>query len=159
MLDYRQHWEELLFSDNPFAIVILAHLKTLETTRDATSRKQWKLTLIKLLYQRGYAREDVIRLFRFIDWLLVLPTDLEMSVWKDIIAYQEELSMPYITSIEKIAKAEGKAEGFRLSIKRMLKAKFGDEALDLAARIEVLFFSMSSECADLASRRASLQLD
>ena len=132
LLDYDQQWDSLLSSDNPFAVVVMAHLKTLETTKDQLSRKQWKLKLTKLLYQRGYDREDVIRLFRFIDWILVLPAELEKSVWDDILTYQEDLKMPYMMSFERAAKAEGREEG---AIEMGLKLKFGDEGLELASTL------------------------
>jgi len=38
---------------------------------------QWKLRLIRRLYERGYARQDVLELLRFIDWVLTLPAGLE----------------------------------------------------------------------------------
>lgn len=137
LLDYSHQWEALSASDNPFAVVVMAHLKTLETTNDVLNRKQWKLTLIKLLYQRGYEREDVIHLFRFIDWLLVLPADLEDSVWRDILVYQEELKMPYMMSFERAAEArgreEGLIEGIKSAIELGLELKFGDEGLELAS--------------------------
>ena len=147
LLDYEQQSEHLLNSGNPFAIVVLSYLKTLETTKDQLSRKQWKLTLIKLLYQRGYDREDVIRLFRFIDWILALPAELEESVWRNILAYQEELKMPYMMSFERAAlekgreeglmegREEGLLEGLRDAIKLGLELKFGELGLNLATRL------------------------
>ncbi|MEM9949849.1 MAG: cytosolic protein [Cyanobacteria bacterium P01_D01_bin.36] len=139
LLDYKEQSESLLNSSNPFAVVVVAHLKTVETNNDAFSRKKWKLKLIKLLYQKGYQREDVIRLFRFIDWLLVLPEDLDKSIWQDIIAYQEELKMPYMMSFERAAKQEGKEEGLiegiRGAIELGLELKFGDRGLDLVGAL------------------------
>jgi len=31
ILEYKENWEELKKSDNPFAVVVMAHLKTVET--------------------------------------------------------------------------------------------------------------------------------
>jgi hypothetical protein len=31
-------------------------------------RKAWKWSLTRMLYERGYGREQIINLFRFIDW-------------------------------------------------------------------------------------------
>jgi hypothetical protein len=62
LLDYRQQWNELEASNNLFATVVMAHLKTLETQDDAIERQQWKLNLAKRLYQKGYDRQDVINL-------------------------------------------------------------------------------------------------
>jgi hypothetical protein len=64
LLDYVPHWAELEASQNPFAIVVMAHLKTKETRNDAVARKEWKFRLTKMLYERGYDRQDILNLFR-----------------------------------------------------------------------------------------------
>ncbi len=55
LLDYKQQWEMLEQSRNPFATVIMAHLKAQETRRDQRQRKLWKFTLIRQLYERRYS--------------------------------------------------------------------------------------------------------
>jgi hypothetical protein len=37
--------------------------------------------------ERGYKKEDIIRIFKFIDWLMFLPKDLEDSFWNDILEW------------------------------------------------------------------------
>jgi hypothetical protein len=61
LLDYQTQWSQLEASRNPFAVVVMAHLKTQETKgnssgRKAWNRKAWKLILIKRLYSLGYSR-------------------------------------------------------------------------------------------------------
>lgn len=68
LLDYRSRWDELEASDNIFATVVMTHLKAQDTKRNEPERKQWKLTLIKRLYERGYDRSSILDLFAFIDW-------------------------------------------------------------------------------------------
>jgi hypothetical protein len=53
LLDYANRAQELERSANPFALVVLAHLKTLATRRDLEQRLHWKLTVVKMLYQKG----------------------------------------------------------------------------------------------------------
>ncbi|MBE8969664.1 hypothetical protein IQ277_26635 [Nostocales cyanobacterium LEGE 12452] len=81
LLEYSQQWTELEASSNRFATVVMAHLKAKETRQDDQSRKRWKLDLTKRLYEKGYQREDIINLFRFIDWVMRLPEELENSFW------------------------------------------------------------------------------
>jgi hypothetical protein len=71
LLDYRQQWLQLTDSKNPFAIVVMAHLKTLETASLPEQRQRWKLELAKGLFNQGRSRQDVVNLLRFIDWIWV----------------------------------------------------------------------------------------
>ena len=77
LLDYAPKYQELEADPNPFAVVVLAHLKALETRRSPADRHAWKVRLVKGLYDRGMDPEDVRRLFDFIDWVMDLPEPLE----------------------------------------------------------------------------------
>ena len=101
LLEYNQQWTELEAGSNPFATVVMAHLKAKETRQNDQERKRWKLDLTKRLYEKGYQREDIINLFRFIDWLMRLPEELEQSFWQEVTQYEQENKMPYITSVER----------------------------------------------------------
>ncbi|WP_338441310.1 hypothetical protein VZG28_11055 [Synechococcus elongatus IITB4] len=90
LLDYLHQIEELLRQDNPFAIAVVAHLRAIETRKDRVLRKQWKLELLKLLYERGMDRDRIIGLFKFIDWLLSLPEGLELEFKSELSAYEQE---------------------------------------------------------------------
>ncbi len=128
LADYRARREELEASDNPFATVVLAHLAAQDTRRSASRRRQVKLTLTRRLYERGYSRERVLSLFRFIDWLLALPEKQETAFWREIQAYEEERAMPYITSVqrigERIGERRGEENGKREAVRRIVRARF-----------------------------------
>jgi hypothetical protein len=113
LLDYRDRWSELEENQNPFAIVVMAHLKTQETSNSYEDRKRWKSNLAKLLYKRGYDREEIIQLLKFIDWIMYLPEDLNRSFWQEIYKYEEVNLMPYVLSIERIALKEGYEKGIQ----------------------------------------------
>ncbi|QSJ15708.1 hypothetical protein JYQ62_28495 [Nostoc sp. UHCC 0702] len=135
LLDYSQQWTELEASSNPFATVVMAHLKAKETRQDNQGRKRWKLDLTKRLYQKGYQREDIINLFRFIDWVMRLPEDLENSFWQEVTQYEEEKKMPYITSVERRGIEKGKREVIIESLEVCLEIKFGSEGLNILPEI------------------------
>lgn len=130
LLDYRDKWNDLEQSQNPFAVVVMAHLRTLETRRDARQRLEWKLTLTKMLYERGYDERTVIDLFRFLDWLMFLPENLQREYRVEIERYEEERRMPYVTTIEKMGIEQGRAEGWKQASLEialsLLRQKFGD---------------------------------
>ncbi len=114
LLDYRKRWAELEQSRNPFALVVMAHLKTQETRKDANHRRLWKLTLLKLLYQRGYTRSDIHKLFITIDWLMKLPKEQAKLFWQEFHAYEEKHNMTYVTSVEQL----GIEKGMELGIEK-----------------------------------------
>ncbi len=111
LLDYKDKWPYLEEQNNPFAIVVMAHLKALETKKDHPLRKQWKTELTKLLYKKGYSRSEILNLYSFIDWVLTLPEALEKIFLDDLREYEKEKKMPYITSAERIGRKEGRQEG------------------------------------------------
>jgi hypothetical protein len=117
LLDYREQWSNLEASRNPFAIVVMAYLKAQETQKSPQTRKQWKFQLVRRLYEQGYNRSEIINLFKFIDWVLVLPKRLTDEFWTDLRTYEEERKMPYITSVEQIGYERGLKEGEQRGLK------------------------------------------
>jgi predicted transposase/invertase (TIGR01784 family) len=111
LLDYRDKWSELEASRNPFATVVMVHLRTLETKKDRRSRKEYKLILMKRLYQQGFRKQDIINLYDFIDWIMTLPKKLQAEFDQQITQYEEEMKMPYITSTQRLAEERGRREG------------------------------------------------
>jgi hypothetical protein len=67
--------------------------------------------LIKSLYDRGLDGEQVRLLFKFLDAMLVLPRELEKALGQDVAEFERGRQMPYVSSIERIAREEGRAEG------------------------------------------------
>jgi hypothetical protein len=134
LLDYVAHWQALEADLNPFATVVLAHLKALETRRVPADRQAWKVRLIRGLYERGLPAEDVRQLFRFIDWVMDLPPALEKLVREEIHRYEEEKRMPFMTSFERIARTEELLRGIKVA----LEVKFGAEGLELVPEITEL---------------------
>jgi Domain of unknown function (DUF4351) len=109
--DYNERWSELEASDNPFAAAVMVHLKTRATRKDAEGRLRWKLQMVRHLYERGFERRDVERLFRFIDWLMALPEELEERFDVELRQLEGETKMPYVTRFERRAIEKGRAEG------------------------------------------------
>jgi hypothetical protein len=127
LLDYKQRQQELEASDNPFAFVVQAHLAA-QATKAQTSqqrRQAQKFALTTKLYEKGYNRQEIIDLFRFLDWVMTLPPALEADFRTNLKTYEAEKHMTYITSIERLSKAEGKAEGKAELLVRLLQRKLG----------------------------------
>ncbi len=141
--DYNGRWSELEASDNPFATVVMAHLKTKATRNDDEARYRWKLYLVRQLYERGHERRDVIALFRFIDWLMVLPKPLAQRFRTEQEQLETEKNMRYVTSVERLAEEEGLLRGQISLLKRQLKRRYRqlpawvEERLGKASREEL----------------------
>lgn len=132
LLDYRPRTAELEASDNPFAKIVLAHLKAAETRGEPVDRQQWKSRIIRGLYERGFSEGDVRELFRLVDWMMELPPVLEERFWQDVVRLQEEKRMPFMTTPERV----GLRKGLRAGIKSSLEIKFGPDGLALVPEIE-----------------------
>jgi hypothetical protein len=134
------HRADLEESASPFATVVLAHLAALETRQDMARRGQTKVALTRRLYARGYSRQDIVELYRPIDWLLALPAELEEWAWQEISQLEEERQMAYITSAERIGRRIGREEGLRegllAGIELALTVKFGDAGQQVVAEIQ-----------------------
>jgi predicted transposase YdaD len=153
LLDFRERWAELEVHPNPFALVVMAHLEAQAVATESEGLRA-KVSLIRRLYGRGHDRKDIIQLFRFIDWLMVLPADLEVEAVRQIAEMEGATPMPYVTSIERLAqekgiaegkaegRAEGKAEGLREGLLEAidlgLELRFGKEALRLLPRVRAV---------------------
>jgi hypothetical protein len=142
LLDYRTRWSKLEADRNPFATVVMVHLRTLETTDDRVARKVYKLALIKRLYEQGFSREDIINLYNLIDWIMTLTKDLEREFQQELSKYEEEKKMPYITSIERAGQLKGQLKGELLEaqklVKRQLKRRVGEIEKSLIKQVEAL---------------------
>ena len=95
------------------------------------------------LYERGYDRDTVLGLYRFIDWVLSLPEELEALVHEEIIKEEEVKAMPYITTAERIGMKKGLEQGIqqglledaREMVLEALETRFGGVTPDLSERI------------------------
>jgi len=125
LLAFKKNEARLRRSDNPFAIVTLAHLKALETRRSPNARMKAKLELIRLLRERKEMRQDVIDLLRFIDWELQLPQNMERELTEIIEKEDQEMGKRYVTSWERMGIEQGVLKTLRANITEVLEIRFG----------------------------------
>ena len=110
VLEYGQNWEALEANSNPFALIVMAHLKAQQEKRPK-EQLNWKLYLIEELLKRDYSQERIAQLFRFIDWILSLPAELEQSFREEIAKIKEVENMTFVTNFERYHIQKGKEEG------------------------------------------------
>ena len=148
LLDWRERDDELTASANPFAVVVRAYLAAQATSGAVEARSRAKLGLIRGLYERGYERQQILELFRLIDWMLALPPEQEALLLHEVERIEEERRMPYITSAERIGqergeqiglregRREGRLEGQRTVLRRLVQARFGTVPEALGRQID-----------------------
>jgi hypothetical protein len=108
LLDYRSDWAALEASRNPFAVVVMAHLKTKETHNQPEARKQWRYRLTTMLYDQGYSEQDILELHNFLDWMMRLPEALETQFQIELETFEEARRMKYVTTGERKAESRGR---------------------------------------------------
>lgn len=135
LLDYEQDWDSLEQNPNPFAVIIMAHLKTMATRSNLRVRLQWKLNIVRGLYQRGYAKNQILELLRFLDWMMALPDELKQEFKAEINRYEEENRMPYITSWERDGILQGNLETSREAVIEVLETRFSQVPSELRDRL------------------------
>ncbi|NJL06628.1 MAG: DUF4351 domain-containing protein, partial [Chloroflexaceae bacterium] len=150
LLDYRGREEELRSDPNPMALLVRAHLATLELRHDALRRKAAKLELFRDLLRRGYTTDEVRRLLSIVDWFLTLPAAMDDLFWEDVATELGEEAMEYITSFEQRGLRKGLQQGIEQGMQqgmqqgqgsvtlRLLTRKFGALPEDVTAQIRAL---------------------
>ena len=146
LLDYESRWQELETNTNPFAIIVMAHLKTKATTGNLSEREQWKWTLVRGLYERGLNKEQIVKLFKIIDMMMTLPEQLQQKLVKKINSFEEERKMPFISPTEQMAIERGKEIGKEIGalqnarnyIKTVLQARRGEVSLEIIVSLSLI---------------------
>lgn len=132
LLDYADQKADLEQTTNPFGLIILAQLAAMETKQKPDARFNIKFSLTRQLYDRGLNRDTILSFYKFIDWVLALPEDLEIRYNEKIYQIEEERSMAYITSAERMGMEkgyqqgmqQGTIEGEKLFLTTLLKRRF-----------------------------------
>jgi len=142
LLDWEARWEALERLENPFALIVMAHLRTITTRRSPGTRYDWKLRIARALYKSGLKREDVLELFRFLDWIMALPPALEQGFSDTVNVELEEHGMPYVTSWERQGVQKGLEQGLRqgllLGLQDVLLVRFESVPSDILGALDAI---------------------
>ena len=94
--------------------------------RGRRTRRAQKVQLVKGLYERGWSADQVRRLFRLIDWMMVLPQEWETDFRTEVYRFEEGRRMPYLSSFERLAMEEGERKGERKGLLRAIELDLED---------------------------------
>ncbi len=164
LMDWAGSEASLEDSANPFALVTLVHLATRTTRKDMQGRYAAKWRLVQGLYRRGMRKQQVIDLFKIIDWLMRLPRDLDARLRHDLDMFEKESGMAYITSIERMAIEEGMAKGVRQGLQQgmqqgMQQGRLEGKAQLLARLLIQRFGDLPAWAGDRIRQASEAELD
>jgi hypothetical protein len=94
-----------------------------------------KLQLTRRLYERGLPRQTIIDLYRFLDWLMRLPEDLELQYTDAIFRIEEQLKMPYLSFVERRGQQRGEQIGEARGVARLLRTQLEQRFAPLPAEV------------------------
>ena len=151
LIDLEPELESPKFAGHPIAMVARAHLAILRLRHDPERlyAERWRLT--RRLYEEGFARPDVLTLYRLIDRLMILPHSLMVRFRQELFALEKDKNMPYVDTISRMCREEGLMEGLqsglltgrqegaliraRESVIEALEVRFGEVPFSLRERI------------------------
>ena len=121
----------------------MAHLKTQATRKKPQKRLEWKISLVRGLYERGFDRDKVIHLFKFIDWIMRLPDELNLEVRQVVYDIEAEKKVQYVTSLERLASQQAMQQGIQQGMQqgeariltRQLRRIFGELPASVETRL------------------------
>jgi hypothetical protein len=107
----------------------------------------------------------VAKLFKFLDWMMWLPKELEREYRDEIVRYEEEKQMEYVTTIERMGIEKGLERGLEQGVRqgscrvllRILRARFGEAAEALREKLAKLNVEQLDALTDKAVVAQSLE--
>lgn len=154
LVDYRGRDAVLEADANPFAAVALAHLKARETKGDPVTRYDWKMRLVKGLYDRGFDKVRMVRLFNVIGWVIKLSQVQRVLFEQEMNTFEKERAVERLSPMFQHCLDEGIAKGRIDGIEVVLDIRFGAEGLALMPRIRQMYDPAALEQLLRASKTA-----
>ena len=131
----KQDENELLESDNPFALAVLASLYLIKAGREHVKKLEYKKKLIEIAISKNYNKQKFYRLFNFVQHLITLPKVFELEFKKFTAQPKIEIKMQAtkefltdfpaffgaaVAEIREEEREEGREEGREAERKRLI---------------------------------------
>lgn len=97
-------------------------------------RRKWRL--VQGLWELLWGRQDVLDLFRFLDWVGQLPQAEEDRLGAELRQHEENRVMQYVTSVERIGISKGLQQGESRLLRQTLIQRFGELTPWAEARLQ-----------------------
>jgi len=90
---------------------------------------------VKGLFDRGFDKVRIVRLFRVIDWVIKLPKVQRVRYDQELKKLQEEKQMPLLSPAQQFHEDLNIAKGRIDGIEAILRLRFGAEGLALMPQV------------------------
>ena len=158
IIDYINYDFEKEYRKNPFSLLVQAYLKTMETENHEFRRFEWKKRFIGALHDLGFDHKTLYNLFRFIEWIMELPEELEDKLYLEILEMKGEKDMSFMTILEKKSMEKGLEKGMKEGLKKGVRQGIIQGRQDaILAVLEVKFRKPSKNVAKLIRKIQSLE--
>ncbi len=74
-----QEEDQLLASDNPFALAVLTSLYLIKAGRKSVKKLEYKKKLAEIAVSKNFSKQKFYRLFNFVQYLITLPKVFELE--------------------------------------------------------------------------------
>jgi len=88
------------------ALAAKAQIEALRTAGDLDHRLRVRRILTRRLYECGHSKQQVIEAHRLLAWMMKLPREQGLILHREIVKWESELDMPYLTDIEEYVRDE-----------------------------------------------------
>ncbi len=140
ILDFEARLAELLQSDNPVALFVVACLKALQTPQNSDERFHWKLQLTELMLHKKWDEVTRVTLFQMMDAVIMLPERRQRAYTAQAAELQEKFEMKFITPTDQLAlidarragRQEGRQEGIEIGVRRGQLRELRESILEIA---------------------------
>ena len=113
--------EEMILDENPFGAICALYILARETKDDPDRRYAEKIRILIANHGKKWSRQMESDVFRIINWMMVLPHELERKMWRVFLRAKGRPKMNWMCPIEKIFFEDGVAVG----VKRGMKSGIG----------------------------------
>jgi len=155
LLDFRYRLDELLASDNPFALLVAAQL-TAKLVKSGKQRADNLISFYRLASRKQLDRKSITRLIVFLEWLVALPPEIEAYYNAEVDRLEEENTVAYVSLLEKRGIKRGIEQGFERGIEKGIEQ---GRAAVLLHQLQLKFGELPGELHQRVTRAGQAELD
>ncbi|ENO83736.1 hypothetical protein [Thauera linaloolentis] len=159
LLDLQPRLDELLATDNPFALLAAAQL-TAKLVKGGKQRVDNLIGFYRLALKKQLDPETIARLLRFVEWLVALPAEIEPYYTEQMDRLKEENTVPYVSILERKATERGLLQGLEQGMEQGLEQGMErGRVATLSRQLQLKFGPLSDNVRERLDKAGEAELD